>query len=347
MNITLSKKNIIIAVIAIVVIILGSIFYLKFKTLRYEKAAKEMKINSSVNLALLSEVLEDISNAWNTGIEGGDVLNENGENTYVHDMNYAVQLRINVWKTRGMYDVIDSISKKTTEEMEIMSNSPSKYKDVQKTFLEIYNNINELISLSKTPQYSLMAFSQKVNDLLMNSNSKLKETDLQIKVDDKKIQERDLSVLEAISQKQKDLEKIKQQSEMAKWSSYIKEQKAFLVKNSKKQGVITLPSGLQYKIIKKGNGKIPTDFSMVKVNYEGRTINGLVFDSSYSRNTPITIFANQVIKGWTEALTHMPVGSVWEIYVPQELAYGKKEYGDIKPYSTLIFKIELLGIEKD
>ena len=120
----------------------------------------------------------------------------------------------------------------------------------------------------------------------------------------------------------------------------------FLFENKKKAGVKTLPSGVQYKVIKEGSGAMPKDTSMVKVNYEGRTINGKVFDSSYKRNAPVTLRANQVIKGWTEALTHMPVGSVWEVYIPENLAYGEREQGDIKPFSTLIFKIELLSIEK-
>ena len=120
----------------------------------------------------------------------------------------------------------------------------------------------------------------------------------------------------------------------------------FLAENKKKEGVKTLPSGVQYKVIKVGNGPMPKDTSMVKVNYEGRTIDGKVFDSSYKRKEPVSLRANQVIKGWTEALVHMPVGSVWEIYVPQELAYGEREQGNnIKPFSALIFKIELLGIE--
>lgn len=83
---------------------------------------------------------------------------------------------------------------------------------------------------------------------------------------------------------------------------------------------------------------------MVKVNYEGKTIDGKVFDSSYKRGEPISLRANQVIKGWTEALVHMPVGSVWEVYIPQELAYGERNQGQIKPFSVLIFKIELLSI---
>ena len=83
---------------------------------------------------------------------------------------------------------------------------------------------------------------------------------------------------------------------------------------------------------------------MVKVNYEGKTIDGKVFDSSYKRGEPISLRANQVIKGWTEALVHMPAGSVWEVYIPQELAYGERNQGQIKPFSVLIFKIELLSI---
>ena len=119
----------------------------------------------------------------------------------------------------------------------------------------------------------------------------------------------------------------------------------FLAENAKKDGVKTLESGVQYKVIKEGTGKIPADTSMVKVHYEGRTIDGNVFDSSYKRNSPIDLRANQVIKGWTDALVHMPAGSVWEVYIPQELAYGEREQAQIKPFSMLIFKIELLEVK--
>ncbi len=120
----------------------------------------------------------------------------------------------------------------------------------------------------------------------------------------------------------------------------------FLAENAKKEGVKTLPSGVQYKVIKEGSGEIPTDTSVVVVNYEGKTIDGKVFDSSYTRNEPVTFQANRVIKGWTEALVHMPVGSTWEVYIPQELAYGERSTGQLKPFSALIFKIELVSIKK-
>ena len=120
----------------------------------------------------------------------------------------------------------------------------------------------------------------------------------------------------------------------------------FLAENGKKEGVKLLPSGVQYKVIKEGTGAMPKDTSLVKVHYEGKTIDGKVFDSSYKRNEPADFRANQVIKGWTDALVHMPAGSIWEVYIPQELAYGERQQGtDIKPFSTLIFKIELLEVD--
>ena len=120
----------------------------------------------------------------------------------------------------------------------------------------------------------------------------------------------------------------------------------FLKENAKKQDVKTLESGVQYKVIKEGTGALPKDTSLVKVHYEGKTLDGKVFDSSYKRNEPTEFRANQVIKGWTDALLHMPAGSIWEVYIPQELAYGERQQGaDIKPFSMLIFKIELIEVD--
>ena len=120
----------------------------------------------------------------------------------------------------------------------------------------------------------------------------------------------------------------------------------FLAANKKKPGVVTLPSGVQYKVIKEGKGAIPADTSFVQVHYKGTLIDGTEFDSSYKRGEAQTLRADRVIKGWTEVLTKMPVGSKWEVYIPQELAYGEHETGQIKPFSTLIFEIELVGIKK-
>ena len=121
--------------------------------------------------------------------------------------------------------------------------------------------------------------------------------------------------------------------------------KAFLEENAKKDGVFVLPSGLQYKVLTPGDGPVAKATDKVKVHYEGRLIDGTVFDSSYKRGQPTSFAPNQVIKGWTEALTMMPVGSKWQLYIPQELGYGSRGQGPIPPYSTLIFDVEVLGIE--
>ena len=126
-----------------------------------------------------------------------------------------------------------------------------------------------------------------------------------------------------------------------------KEGQAFLEANKKKDGVVTLPSGLQYKIIKEGTGPKPTAGDRVKVHYQGSLLNGKVFDSSIERGEPATFGVSEVIPGWTEALQLMPVGSKWQIFIPSELGYGDAGAGqDIKPGSTLMFDVELLEIVK-
>ena len=137
----------------------------------------------------------------------------------------------------------------------------------------------------------------------------------------------------------------KEQTEK-QYSENKAEGEKYVANYAKGKDVKKLKDGVLYKVIKAGTGAIPTDTSMVKVHYEGKTIDGNVFDSSYKRGEPVTLAANQVIPGWTTALSNMPVGSVWEIVIPQEQAYGERAQRGIKPFSALIFKIELLGIEK-
>lgn len=141
-------------------------------------------------------------------------------------------------------------------------------------------------------------------------------------------------------------ERLAQEEEMKKqYASQIEAGEKFLAENKEKEGVVTLPSGLQYKVIKEGNGPKPAANDMVKVHYHGTLVDGKVFDSSVERNNPATFNVSGVIKGWTEALLLMPVGSKWMVYVPYGLGYGGQERGSIPPFSTLIFEVELLGIE--
>jgi FKBP-type peptidyl-prolyl cis-trans isomerase FklB len=146
---------------------------------------------------------------------------------------------------------------------------------------------------------------------------------------------------------QRDMAKQEEQAELNKeiYKDYIAENEAFLAKNKEKSGVTVTPSGLQYEVIKMGTGPKPTAESTVRVHYVGTLIDGSQFDSSIERNEPAEFPVSGVISGWTEALQLMPVGSKFRIVLPEALAYGPGGAGDvIKPYSTLIFEVELLEI---
>ncbi|MEI6123821.1 MAG: FKBP-type peptidyl-prolyl cis-trans isomerase [Bacteroidota bacterium] len=151
---------------------------------------------------------------------------------------------------------------------------------------------------------------------------------------------------EIMTRFQKDIT-AKQQAKQASEGQKNKEVgQAFLEENKTKKGVVTLPSGLQYKIIIQGTGSKPIPNDEVTVNYEGRFIDGKIFDSSYERKEPATFPLSGVIKGWTEGLQLMNTGSTYELYIPFDLAYGEKGFGQIPGSTTLIFKVELISIKE-
>ncbi len=122
--------------------------------------------------------------------------------------------------------------------------------------------------------------------------------------------------------------------------------KAFLEKNKKEEGVVELPSGLQYKVIKEGNGKKPKATDKVRCHYEGMLLDGTIFDSSIKRGEPAVFGVNQVIQGWVEALQLMQEGAKWRLFIPSEMAYGARGAGNsIPPHATLIFDVELISVE--
>ena len=160
----------------------------------------------------------------------------------------------------------------------------------------------------------------------------------------KMTEEETLNVLEAFGQKQ---QAIQAEKSKEKYADVLKSGQDFLAENVKRPEVTTLPSGLQYEVIKEGKGAIPTIMDKVSTHYHGTFVDGTVLDSSIERGNPIEFGVGGVIKGWTEALKLMPVGSKWKLYIPYDLAYGERGSGaKIPPYSTLIFDIELLGIVK-
>ena len=189
----------------------------------------------------------------------------------------------------------------------------------------------QLYGSDKKNEVSTALFMAGLRDALEN-NTPLVENAFEI-VNDK------MQSAQKRIQAEKDVEMKKQ------YSGAIAAGERFLAENKAKEGVFVTPSGLQYKIIKEGNGPKPSLSDKVKVHYRGSLIDGTVFDSSVERGEPLVFGVGQVIAGWTEALQLMPVGSKWMLYIPYELGYGSREAGQIKPFSTLIFEVELLDIE--
>jgi FKBP-type peptidyl-prolyl cis-trans isomerase FklB len=154
-------------------------------------------------------------------------------------------------------------------------------------------------------------------------------------------------IMKFINQREAGKAAKKAETDKVQYKDYIDQNEAFLAKNKEKAGVTTTASGLQYEVIKMGTGEKPTTQSTVKVHYVGTLIDGTEFDSSVKRNEPATFPVTGVIPGWTEALQLMPVGSKFKLYLPASIAYGATGAGEvIKPYSTLVFEVELLEIVK-
>ncbi len=208
-------------------------------------------------------------------------------------------------------------------------------------------SIGNQIATQMLPQFAEMVLGEESSDKINNTQalsgliSALKNENTAIsKMDANSYVQSKIDAGQAKAEAKRD-EELKSQ-----YAENVKEGESFLAENAKREGVVTLPSGLQYEIIKEGKGETPTTDSRVKVHYHGTLIDGTVFDSSVDRGEPTSFGVTQVIPGWTEALQLMPVGSKWKVYIPSDLAYGSRDTGTIKPFSTLVFEVELLEIEK-
>lgn len=240
---------------------------------------------------------------------------------------------------KGLQAKIDSLNKANTENLEEFIkglqegiNNSSKGKEAFNAGFVAGSQINT--QLVDGFEKQVLDNGQKVNKSALASGliSALKKEALAVP-----------NALEIIQKKAQAKQEVKLKEQYA---TQIEDSKKFMEENKTKDGVVALPSGLQYKIVKEGNGAKPTATDRVKVLYKGQLLDGTVFDSNEGKE-PIVFGVNQVIKGWTEALQLMPAGSKWTLYIPYDLAYGAQGApGSIPPFSNLIFEVELLDIEK-
>lgn len=195
--------------------------------------------------------------------------------------------------------------------------------EIDKVSYSLGVNVAENIKQQGLDQINSSAFAKAVEDVYTGGSTQINGVEAQ-------------QILQSFFQKQ----------QAAQHSGNKDAGEKFLAENATKEGVVVLPSGLQYKVLKEGTGEKPTASSTVKTHYHGTLIDGTVFDSSVDRGQPISFPVNGVIAGWTEALQLMPVGSKWKLFIPYNLAYGERGAGGkIGPFSALVFEVELLGIE--
>ncbi len=333
MTITIEKKHLYVAgaILACILLVWGLV-----KTCggsNYESKAKEMKLNAKNVVSLSLSILSDYQTNWNSAISDHRAKNVGGESEYVYDFNEAIEWRYTYYSKNGHLALIDSLVDVVKKDMKSMNNPPSKYKEVHSSLMEIYNGMNALVSLVKQPKGSLMSFGQNVNEISSNIEKAFLESDLTISTSEEDVLEKNAELMAYLMAKRIGEEKKHIDASLEN------------VKVYKDKGYVPIEEGnnVLYKEITKGTGPIPEETSLVRVHYEGKTLDGEVFDSSYDKN-PVDLRANQVIKGFTEALTHMPVGTKWEVFIPYDKAYQERSPGKIKPYSDLLFTIELLKI---
>ncbi len=312
---------------------------------------------ASTPKASLKNAVDSVSYAYGVSMaEQGlmQFLEQNGVLTSTSSIEYDYQMRISAADSteklalqKEMAAKIDSVNKLNAPQL-------NQFIKGLKDAINLEEKSAYAQGLSIGAQFSQMMLPQ-VNSLLYGEESGQKINTAQLLsglAAVLKSEQPAMSAMDASAYFQQEVEKaqaaeVARQEEKLKveYAESIAEGEAFMEENSKREGVVTLPSGLQYEVLKQGAGPVPTDADRVKVHYHGTLIDETVFDSSVERGEPSTFGVTQVIAGWTEALQLMPVGSKWRLYVPYDLAYGSQDRGAIKPFSNLIFEVELLGIE--
>lgn len=328
MTITIGKKHVIAFLAIILVLVLAFVLFKCSTKPRYVKIAKEMKINSLVLKEMSYAILKDYQENWQNCISNNRAKNEEGEYQYCYEFSEAVAWRYSYFNKNGSFRLMDSLANAIKEEMIIMDDAPSKYQKTQESFLSMYNDINKLYSLVKEPKGSLLTFGQTINELVMNIDGKIQETDLKIPVS----QEETLAKVAEIEHNRFDAVRKENLAVKEAGEKYIEEQ-------AKKNDVLKLDSGVLYKVLKQGDGPSPKE--KANVIYEVKSIDGELIDSSNGNSIEFKL--EQVIPGFKDALIHMPLGSKWEVYIPYNLAYGEEGNRSIKPYSALVFTVELVG----
>lgn len=357
MTINIEKKKIIIICSVLLLVVFGYIGFSLYDNYKYKKNAETFKEHAYKLFLITSNVCSQINTIWQDyifddkeyfspvtgnsssfGYSSGDI---DEQKVYCTSFSEIIIQEEKFLQKKGIITLIENHQKKMKDAFENMTPPPSKYKKEHETLIKMYNAANSLYHSAINPSGNLQSYTVSISENSNNFIEAIEQSEIEICPINKLRGEFQLDIITAIEKclKSEDIESEENVKNRNKSKTFIK--------NKAKEGNVSkLPGGTLYKVLTQGNGSVPKSDAKVLVIYEGKTIDGSVFDSSEKNNggKPSEIVLDQVIPAWQQALTHMAEGSEWELYVPYNQAYGNRDMGEIKPYSALIFKIRLVKV---
>lgn len=304
-----------IGAVSLLALVVAFIGYNSIRKMLYKQYAAEMKETAFYDYEAAYYAADYIMQSWK---------NRNAQNAQSAIDNATKQL-----SEQGIYELIDSLSSELTAQMADVKDAPFQYKEAGDSLIALYRDVCALNQLVSRWRLTYDQYASKANNLQSSINTNMKFTDIYFPIPTDSIKKQATSLVNVRKRK------------------YFKNQTDYIENFARQTGVQKIECNegcIYYKVLKEGDGRTPDKGDMVKCEYEGKTADGKMFDSTINRGA-VTLPLSGVIPGFAEAVSRMPVGSVWEIVIPQELAYGSRGSGGVEPYSTLIFTISLLSIE--
>ena len=336
----LRGKTVLLLLVSLVgIALLGWLAFILFGN-NYKRNAMELKTNAIVATRLSNIMLDDYINNWVNVETNHSARNAEGVETSTEDAHQALAWRQQFFKANGTAAVLQQVVDELNDNASSMRLTPAKYRNTQTALKTLREQVGQLAALVNQPSDSLIDLVTAKTELNNQIARALEATDFNFWVSFDDVRQRtdalsaqlkDKNVVEALGKANSDTP-----------NNAINELKY------KKMGFKELPKGkgVLYHVLTEGKGAKPKDDTKVKLHYEGKLMDGTVFDSSYQRGEPVTMRPSQTVPGFWHSLTQMPVGSKWEIYIPNAQAYGNRAAGAVKPYSDLFFTIEVLGFEE-
>ena len=334
------KRFVYIAIVVIGLAVLGWLAMLLFGN-NYKTNAMKMKVNATVASRIAGVMLKDYQENWLRAETDKLAMNADGMMVSTDDIKQVIDWRKEFFQKNGCGPALEKLVADMESNYSDMGLTPAKYRDTKEIFKELLDKVKGLANLVKQPGDSIEGMANKWAAFQDDINNNIDATDFEFYLSDEDVKAK-IEEVAALSS-DKDL--------ASKLFNEVRSNAAGIANMMKyqKMGFEELPNGkgVLFHVVTKGKGAKPKDDTRVRLHYEGKLMDGTVFDSSYQRGEPAVMQPKQTVPGFWHALTNMPVGSKWEIYIPYDQAYGPRGMGShIKPYSDLFFTIETIAIEK-